>query len=71
VAPCVNKKGDRIIGFEDSPRGLTALLGTQAEGVLITSLMELPEIKELAQEVGKDFTHFHSFVDLLEMWKDS
>ncbi len=27
--------GDRIIGFEDSPRGMYALLGTQAEPILI------------------------------------
>lgn len=29
------KPGDRLIGFEDTPRGLMALLGTEAEPILV------------------------------------
>jgi beta-phosphoglucomutase len=31
------KPGDKVIGFEDSPRGLHALLGTEATAVLVCS----------------------------------
>ncbi len=31
----LSKPGDRLIGFEDTPRGLMALLGTQAEPILV------------------------------------
>ncbi len=52
---------DRVIGFEDSPRGLKALLGTKAEGVLITDLFTPEEVKNLTQEIGKEFSHVSSF----------
>lgn len=55
------QKGDRVIGFEDSPRGLKALLGTHAEAVLITELFSEKEVNKLAQEVGKAFSHFATF----------
>jgi beta-phosphoglucomutase len=56
--------GERVIGFEDSPRGLKALLGTLAEGVFITDCFEPSEITELANDVGKDFSHFPSFPEM-------
>ncbi len=31
----LSRPGDRVIGFEDSPRGLTALLGTDAKAILV------------------------------------
>ncbi len=62
----LGKEGDRIIGFEDSPRGLKALLGTKAEGVFVTSLLEKKQLQQLSQEVEKDFHHFNSFDELLE-----
>lgn len=37
------KPTDRVVGFEDSPRGLTALLGTRAQPVLVCQI-NYPEI---------------------------
>ena len=53
--------GDRVIGFEDSPRGLKALLGTEAEGVFLTDCFEPSEIQQLSEEIGKKFLYFASF----------
>lgn len=39
------KPDDKIIGFEDTPRGLTALLGTNVKPVLVCQI-EYPEIPE-------------------------
>lgn len=54
----------RIIGFEDSPRGLAALLGAEAEGVFISTLFEPAEIEKLEQDLGKKFSHCSSFLEL-------
>lgn len=56
---------DRIIGFEDSPRGLRALLGTTAEGVLVTTLFSPQEVAGLAKEIGKPFRHIPTFSALI------
>jgi HAD superfamily hydrolase (TIGR01509 family) len=58
------KPGERVIGFEDSPRGLKALLGTSAEGVLITDLFQKQAITQLSSEIGRSFSHFPTFHDL-------
>lgn len=58
-------KRDRIIGFEDSPRGLKALLGTEAKAVLVTDLFKPTDVKKLSQELGKEFLHISSFEALL------
>ncbi|MFZ0565887.1 MAG: HAD family phosphatase [Chlamydiales bacterium] len=65
----LGEKGDRIIGFEDSPRGLRSLLGTRAEGVFVTPLMDSEQAKQLSLDIGRDFPHFSSFVDLLKVWQ--
>lgn len=52
---------DNIIGFEDSPRGLTALLGTRAEGVLVSGLFEP---SDLAGLFTRPYHHIRSFKDL-------
>lgn len=52
---------DRIIGFEDSPRGLQALLKTKAEGVFISSYLTPAEFS-----VKGNFSHFPSFVELFK-----
>ena len=51
------KPNDRIIGFEDTPRGVSALLATRAEAVLITKI-PYPEIPEF---IKKGVKHFESF----------
>jgi len=56
--------GDRIIGFEDSPRGLKALLGTEAEGVFVTEFFTPEEIAQLSQETGRSFIQVSSFPEL-------
>lgn len=54
---------DRIIGFEDSPRGLQALLGAGAEGCLISSHLQKEEIKPL---VSREFALYPSLEVLLD-----
>lgn len=44
-----SQPGDRIVGFEDSPRGIQALLGTSAEAVLVTKV-PYPEIPTFIQQ---------------------
>jgi beta-phosphoglucomutase len=57
-------EGERVIGFEDSPRGLKALLGTEAEGILLSDCFELFEIKKFLKEFGRPFRHFSSFIEM-------
>lgn len=57
-------KDDRVIGFEDSPRGLKALLGTDAKAVLVTALFSKREVATLSQELDKEFVHVSSFSEL-------
>jgi beta-phosphoglucomutase len=49
--------GDRIIGFEDTPRGLQALQGTSAKSVLICA----KDYPELPNALKGDVVHFESF----------
>lgn len=51
---------DSIIGFEDSPRGLQALLGTRAKAMFVTEFFHNNEIVELSQRLGKEFSHVNS-----------
>lgn len=57
---------DRIAGFEDSPRGLKALLGTKAEGFFITSLFDAKAVRSLESELGREFSHYDSFKELFK-----
>lgn len=41
--------GDKIVGFEDTPRGLTALMQTKAQPVLISQI-PYPEIPQFVQQ---------------------
>ena len=43
------KEGDKVIGFEDTPRGISALLGTQALPVLVCK-QGLYDIEDLLQK---------------------
>lgn len=43
------QENDRIIGFEDTPRGIKALLGTKAIPVLVCSIA-YPEIKDFKKQ---------------------
>jgi beta-phosphoglucomutase len=54
------KEGGKVIGFEDTPRGLSALLGSDAEAVLITKIpyVELPDF------IQKGVRHYQSFVEI-------
>jgi HAD superfamily hydrolase (TIGR01509 family) len=54
---------DNVIGFEDSPRGLTALMGTRAQPVLICEV-PYPEIPTF---VSQGVLHYSSFRELLEL----
>lgn len=55
-----SKQGDRVIGFEDSPRGLTALLGTSAKAVLVTQVpyVEIPDF------LSKNVSVYTSFKEI-------
>lgn len=59
------KNGDRVVGFEDSPRGMNALLGSSAKPILICKA-EYPEIPEF---VEKGVLRFRSFEELLSLDK--
>lgn len=52
---------DKVIGFEDSPRGLKALLGTESRGILVSSLFKPEELQTI---VKKPFTMIPSFESL-------
>ena len=56
------KENDSVIGFEDTPRGLTALMGTRADSVIIckTTYPEIPTF------LNRGAHHFHSFEELIE-----
>lgn len=54
------KPTDNIIGFEDTPRGLKALLGTRAKPVLVceTNYPEIPNF------ISAGVVHYRSFSDI-------
>ena len=54
------KPGDQVIGFEDTPRGLRALLQTGAKAVMISPI-NYPEIPEF---IAQGVEYFHSFAKL-------
>ena len=56
------KPGDRIIGFEDTPRGLAALMETEAQPVMITTI-KYPEIPTLLK---KGVLLYPSLLDIRE-----
>jgi len=56
---------DKIIGFEDTPRGMTALLHTRAKPILIAPL-DYPEINDLKK---KGVEHYPSFPEFFEVMK--
>lgn len=53
---------DKVIGFEDTPRGLKALMGTRAKPIIITEI-NYPELPSLIQS---GVLHFPSFEYLIE-----
>lgn len=57
------KQGGRVIGFEDTPRGLTALLGSGAEAVLITKIpyVEVPDFLQ------KGARHYDSLLSIANL----
>ncbi|MDR3624354.1 MAG: HAD family phosphatase [Chlamydiales bacterium] len=54
---------DKIVGFEDTPRGLQALMGTDAKPVLICS-KEHPALPEL---VTNSVSHYTSFLEITDL----
>lgn len=57
------KPNDNVIGFEDTPRGLRALLGTRAKPVLICSA----EYPEIASFKAQGASHYSSLSDLQDI----
>jgi beta-phosphoglucomutase len=53
------KPEDRIVGFEDSPRGLRAMMGTRAQPVLISEI-SYPEIGEFIKEGAFHYPSFEA-----------
>ncbi|MGA8164877.1 MAG: HAD family phosphatase [Waddliaceae bacterium] len=45
----LGKPGDKAIGFEDTPRGVRALLSTSAQPILVTQV-DYPEIPQLIED---------------------
>ena len=56
----LGEPGTRMIGFEDTPRGLTALMQTQAKPVLVSTI-PYPEIPEF---IERGATHYRSFEEI-------
>ncbi|HRD54913.1 MAG TPA: HAD family phosphatase [Parachlamydiaceae bacterium] len=56
------QEGEAIIGFEDTPRGMRALLGTRANPVLVCTA-DYPEIPEFIKKGVKHFTSFKEIND--------
>lgn len=56
------KEGDRIIGFEDSPRGFNALMGTRATPVLICPR----DYPYLAKLLESKINYYPSFSDITD-----
>lgn len=56
------KQGDKIIGFEDSPRGLSALLGTEAKAVLVCPF----EYPNLPIELKGRFNYYPNLTAITE-----
>lgn len=54
--------GDRVIGFEDTPRGLRALMGTSARPILICEV-NYPEIPEFVRQGVLHFPTFAAITD--------
>ena len=54
-----SKPGDNIIGFEDTPRGLKALMGTEATPVIVCQV-DYPELPEF---IRKGATHLRTLED--------
>lgn len=54
-------QGGRVIGFEDSPRGLNALMGADVESILI-SLIDYLETPQLLQRGAKRFGSLDEFM---------
>lgn len=52
--------GDQVVGFEDTPRGMKALMPTEAQAVIVTE-MKYPEIKDF---VAEGAIHFSSLADV-------
>ncbi|MFV0340697.1 MAG: HAD family hydrolase [Parachlamydiaceae bacterium] len=52
------KEGERVIGFEDTPRGMTALMQTAAEPVIVTKVA-YPEIGNFTSKGAKHYFTFN------------
>lgn len=57
-----SRKGDRVIGFEDTPRGINALMQTEAKAVMI-SQTPYPDMPSLLKAGVR---HFPSLADVLD-----
>jgi beta-phosphoglucomutase len=57
------KPGDRIIGFEDTPRGMIALLGSSAQPILICQA-HYPEIPSFIQKGVRHYPSLEAIVNL-------
>jgi beta-phosphoglucomutase len=55
------KATDKVVGFEDTPRGLQALQGTRATPILVSAI----NYPELPSYISQGIKHYTSFVDLL------
>ena len=56
------KPEDKVVGFEDSPRGLKALTGTSAKAFLVTTLLEKPDLEKFSAQMK--FEYIPTFLQL-------
>lgn len=60
------EESDKIVGFEDSPRGLISLMGTKALPVIV-SQVPYPEIDEFTRQGALHFSDFTQLLDIREV----
>lgn len=59
------KPTERVMGFEDTPRGLTALMGTRAQPVLICTA-SYPEIPDFVSKGAQHYPTFSKFIEAIK-----
>ncbi len=59
-------KNDNVIGFEDTPRGLRALMGTRALPVIVCEV-PYPEIEEFTAQGAMHYSNFTELLDTSEL----
>lgn len=64
VAKIKKDPSQKVVGFEDTVRGLEALLAIEADPFLVSNLLDSDTIQSLQKNMAKPFTHISTFSKL-------